>query len=140
MQPMSSKKLLSFTTLLIALPVLVLAQPQNLDNFFDFENDEGSGDFIRGESPNSIRVIGFTATATSNPNIYSSGTRALILAPGQEGRIIFERGVNLLQFTAAETTGAGRIEVRDKTGIELHPNGVVDGLPVNIGPDVIAPL
>ncbi len=137
---MNIKNFLSLLILSIAQPVLLLAQPQNLDNFFDFENDEGLGDFILGESPNSIRVIGFTATATSNPNIYSSGTRALILAPGQEGKIIFERGVNILQFMAAETTGAGRIEVRDKTGIELHPNGVVDGLPVNIGPDVIAPL
>ncbi len=91
---MSSNKLLSFTTLLIALPVLVLAQPQTLDNFFNFEYDEGSGDFILGESPNSIRVIGFTATATRNPNIYSLGTRALIHALGQGGRIIFEQGVN----------------------------------------------
>lgn len=137
---MSSNKFLSILAFFIALPALVLAQPQNLDNFFDFENDEGSGDFILGVSPNSIRVTGFTATATSNPNIYSSGTRALILAPGQEGRVIFESGVNILQFTAAETTGAGRIEIRDTNGTELHPNGVVDGLPVNIGPDVIAPL
>ena len=137
---MSINKFLSTLSLLIALPVLLFSQPQSQDNFFDFENDEGSGDFILGESPNSIRVTGFSTQTTSNPNIYSSGTRALILAPRQEGRIIFERGVNILQFTAAESTGAGRIELRDRNGIELNPNGVVDGLPVNIGPDVIAPL
>ena len=103
---------------------------------FDFENVTAEGaDFTIGESPTSIHVINFTLETVDDPALAHSGTKALVLVPGaSEGKIVFERGVNLLQFYAAETSGAGRIELRDKTFSVLVPQGVVEGLPANISP------
>lgn len=81
--------------------------PEDLDVFIDFENTTGEGDFVIGQSPNSVRFIGFTLQSTNDPNLAHSGSKALVLIPGNEGIIKFERGVNLLQFYAVETTRQG---------------------------------
>ena len=121
--------------LIFGLTGLLNAQPETLDNFIDFETAEGSGDFILGESPNTVRFINFNLLSVGNPNLYHSGSKAAMLAPGAaEGKIIFERGVNFLQFFAAETNGAGRIELRDKNAFQIQDNGLVEGLPTNISP------
>ncbi len=121
--------------ILFGLTGLLSAQPETLDNFIDFESAEGSGDFILGESPNSVRFINFNLQSVGNPNLYHSGSKAVMLVPGAvEGKIIFERGVNFLQFYAAETNSAGRIELRDKNAFQIQANGVVEGLPTNISP------
>ena len=131
---MNTKRYIPILIIFVVLPTLLNAAPQNLDTFYDFENVSGEGvEFIIGESPNSVRIIGFTLDSSDNPSLYHSGTRALMLSPGvEEGKIIFERGVNLLQFYAAETSGSGRIELRDRNRLLLTPNGIVEGLPSNI--------
>jgi hypothetical protein len=126
------------TTLILisALPRLLIALPQNLDTFYDFENVSGEGaEFIIGEYPNSIRVIGFTLEEVPSPTLAHSGTRSLVLAAGVEGKILFAHGVNQLQFYAAESSGGGRIELRDRNFETLSPNGLVIGLPTTISPD-----
>ncbi len=110
--------------------------PEDLDVFIDFENTTGEGDFVIGQSPNRVRFIGFTLQSTNDPDLSHSGTKSLIIETGEEGKIIFERGVNLLQFYAAETNGEGRIELRDKNAFILHKNGVAVSLPTSISPQV----
>ena len=110
--------------------------PEDLDVIIDFENTTGEGDFVIGQSPNRVRFIGFTLQSTNDPDLSHSGTKSLIIETGEEGKIIFERGVNLLQFYAAETNGEGRIELRDKNAFILHKNGVAVSLPTSISPQV----
>ena len=118
------------------------AAPQDLNAFFDFENVTAEGaEFTIGESPNTIRVIGFNLISVGNPALYHSGSKALMLAPGfSEGKILFERGVNLLQFYAADSGGGGRIELRDKNFAVITQQGTVIGLPTNISPGANPPL
>ena len=114
---------------------MVSAQPQALDTFFDFENVTAEGsEFIIGEAPFTIRIIGFTLQDVENPNLAHSGSRALVLDPSvSDHKILFERGVNLLQFYATDTLGGGRIELRDKNFLTLATAGVVNGLPTTPG-------
>ena len=138
---MRIKRFLTLLIFSLGCSVFVNAAPQDLDAFFDFENVTGEGaEFIIGESPNSIRVIGFTLEAVVNPALAHSGTRTLTLKFGQEGKILFERGVNLLQFYAGDVGGGGRIELRDKNFAVLAQQGTVVGLPTNISPGANPPL
>ena len=123
-------------------PLCLTAVPQDLNTFFDFENVTGEGaEFIIGESPNSIRVIGFDLVSVGNPALYHSGSKALMLSTGvAEGKILFERGVNSLQFYAADSGGGGRIELRDKNFAVITQQGTVVGLPTNISPGANPPL
>ena len=133
----------SFLLLLTAssLPLLLSALPQDLDTFFDFENETATGtDFTLGVAPFTIRVIGFTLEMVDDPTLAHSGNKALVLEAGQEGKIIFERGVNLLQFYAAESTGGGRLELRNQYRVTLRMNGVIEGLPVDISSGANPPL
>ena len=116
------------------LPIFLCALHQDLDVFIDFEDATGEGDFIIGESPNMVKFINFRIESTGNPDLHHSGTKSLVLIPGEQGIIRFERGVNLLEFYAAETNGTGRIEVKTNPFIFPHPNGLVKGLPKNISP------
>ena len=118
------------------LAVVLWSVPEDLDVFIDFENITGEDDFVIGQSPNTVRFIGFTLQSTNDPDLSHSGSNALILEAGEEGKVIFERGVNLLQFYAAETSGEGRIELRDKNAFILHKNGVAVNLPTSISPQV----
>ena len=141
---MKKKQIIIFPLLilLLYLPARLYALPQDLDTYFDFEGVFAEGtDFVIGEPPNSIRVINFTLETVDNPNLAHSGTRALVLVPGaQEGKILFERGVNLLQFYAAETQGGGRIELRDKNFLTLAEQGIVNGLTSDISTGANPPL
>jgi hypothetical protein len=114
---------------------MLSAQPQTLDTFFDFENVTAEGsEFIIGEAPFTIRIIGFTLQDVENPSLAHSGSRALVLDPNvSDHKILFERGVNLLQFYATDTLGGGRIELRDKNFLTLATAGVVNGLPTTPG-------
>ncbi len=138
---------ISFLLLLSALilPFLLSALPQDLEVFTDFEDISGEGEFFIGEEPNRVKLVGFTVETLEDPALLHSGTKAITLGPGQEGRIISERGIQLIQFYAAESTGAGKIEFRGKInaqsssiGIEaitvIADNGVVEGLPTDISP------
>ncbi len=135
-------KIIPILILMLYLPAHLYALPQDLDTYFDFEGVSAEGtDFVLGESPDSIRVINFTLETVDNPNLAHSGTRALVLVPGaQEGKILFERGVNLLQFYAAESQGGGRIELRDKNFLILSEQGIVNGLPSDISTSANPPL
>ena len=84
---MSTIKSFSIVILLICLPSILWALPQDLDAFYDFENITAEGsDFTIGQAPFTIRVINFTLETVENPNLAHSGTKALVLVPGaQEG-------------------------------------------------------
>ncbi len=136
------------TTALLTIPLFIQALPQDQEVFLDFENVEGSGDFTLGEPPNTIQFVGFTIETLEDPALLHSGTKALTLGPGQEGLIVSSRGINTLEFYAAESTGSGKIEVRgDRNSglglgsggvaevlIVIGDNGEVVGLPANISP------
>ena len=138
----SIKKCLTLLVFLLGNTLCLTAAPQDLNTFFDFENVTGEGaEFIIGESPNSIRVIGFDLVSVGNPALYHSGSKALMLSTGvAEGKILFERGVNSLQFYAADSGGGGRIELRDKNFAVITQQGTVVGLPTNISPGANPPL
>ena len=100
---------------LILLPYLQVhlsALPQDLEIFTDFENVSGEGTIYIGVEPNVITLIGFTVETLEDPAQLHSGTKAITLGPGQEGRIVSNRGIQFLEFYAGESTGAGRIEIR----------------------------
>jgi hypothetical protein len=139
---MSTIKSFLLLYILICLPSILWALPQDLDAFYDFENITAEGsDFTIGQAPFTIRVINFTLETVENPNLAHSGTKALVLVPGaQEGKILFERGANLVQFYAAETTGSGRLELRDKNFFSLSQQGLVEGLTGDISPGANPPL
>ncbi len=136
------KKFLTLLVFLLGNTLCLTAAPQDLNTYFDFENVTGEGaEFIIGESPNSIRVIGFDLVSVGNPALYHSGSKALMLSTGvAEGKILFERGVNSLQFYAADSGGGGRIELRDKNFAVITQQGTVIGLPTNISPGANPPL
>ena len=132
---MKNTLVLSLIVVSISVSTILIAQPESLDTFFDFENATAEGsEFIFGEAPYSIRVIGYTLQDVANPALAHSGNRALVLDPSApEHKILFERGVNLLQFYAIDTAGGSRIELRDKNFIFLADAGVVNGLPTTHG-------
>ena len=98
--------------LLLYLPVHLSALPQNLEVFTDFEDISGEGEFFIGEEPNRVTVIGFKVEILEDPSLLHSGSKAITLGPGQEGRIFSQRGLQFLEFYAGETTGAGKFEIR----------------------------
>ena len=127
-------------------PLLVIALPQDLEVFTDFEDISGEGNIIIGQEPNTVTLSGFTVETLEDPALLHSGTKAITLAPGQEGRISSSRGLQFIEFYAAENTGAGRMEIRgvlnesafgaDSQAIVLiGEDGVIEGLPNNISPD-----
>jgi hypothetical protein len=124
------------------LQVHLFGLPEDQNVFFDFEEITAEGtDFTIGVPPNTIRVIGFTLQDVENPNLAHSGSRALVLDPSvSDHKILFERGVNLLQFYATDTLGGGRIELRDKNFSVITAQGTVIGLPTNISPGANPPL
>ena len=135
-----------FLLLLILLPVHLYALPEELVIFTDFEDISGEGEFFIGEEPNRVRLIGFTVETLEDPTLLHSGTKAITLGPGQEGRIISEKGIQLIQFYAVESTGGGKIEFRgvklvtagvvsgSEPQVVIAENGVVEGLPTDISP------
>ncbi len=144
---MRTKNLVSLSLIYLLFPVLLSALPQDLEVFTDFEDISGEGQFFIGEEPNRVKLVGFTVETLEDPALLHSGTKAITLGPGQEGVIVSERGLDEIQFYAAENTGAGKIEYRgnyilaDGTiGIILADNGVVNGLPNNISPGANPPL
>ncbi len=110
---MSNYKFLNTIIIWLGLTIHLSAQPESLEAFFDFENVTADGpEFIIGEAPFSIRVIGFILQDV-DPGLARSGSRALVVDPSvSDHKILFERGVNLLQFYAVDTLGGGRIELR----------------------------
>ncbi len=144
---MFKKKLVSLSLISLMLPVMLSALPQDLEVFTDFENISGEGEFFIGEDPNRVKIVGFTVETLEDPALLHSGTKVITLGPGQEGVIVSERGLDEIQFYAAENTGAGKIEYRGNSiladgtiGIVLALNGVIDGLPNNISPGANPPL
>ncbi len=143
------KKSLAFLFVSFLSPVLLIALPQDLEIFTDFENVSGEGTIFIGEEPNVVTLIGFTVETLEDPAQLHSGTKALTLGPGQEGQILSGRGLQFIQFYAGESTGAGKIEVRgvknvgSSGGSDRHTelvlggsdaNAVITGLPANISP------
>ncbi len=138
---MHTRNSVSILLILLFIPLVLRAAPENLETFFDFENETATGtDFTLGVAPFTIRVIGFSLETVDNPALAHSGTKALVLEAGQEGLIILERGANLLEFYAAETTGGGRLELREVNRFILSPDGTIEGLPANISPGANPPL
>jgi len=132
--------IIKFGLFLIGLSSSLYAAPQDLDTFLDFESiTEEGDDFIIGDSPNSVRIIGFTIQFVDDPNFVHSGTRALVLNPNaEEGKIIFERGVNLLQFYAA---GIFAIDDLGYSYVEGPPNNTIfEDFEIRIGNPVFADI
>ena len=61
------KKPLFFFVFTVIFPFFLVALPQDLEVFIDFENAEGSGEFILGEEPNTLKFIGFTVETLEDP-------------------------------------------------------------------------
>ena len=143
---MRIKNLVSVSLISLFFPLLLLALPQDQENFLDFEDAEGTVDFLLGDPPNQIQFIGFTVETLEDPSLLHSGTKAITLGPGQEGKIFTRKGIAEIEFYAAESTGAGKIEVRElvSTGtgedFSLTQQGVFTGLPNSINPDSNPPL
>ncbi len=146
----------SFLLLLTAssLPLLLSALPQDLEVFTDFEDINGDPDqpIIIGQLPNTVTLTGFTVETLEDPALLHSGTKAITLSPGQEGRIISNRGIQFLQFYAVESTGAGKFEIRGdintgsfggsdyRVNTVIGEDGSITGLPTNISPGANPPL
>ena len=152
---MISKKSLIFLLTSLVFTTWLSAQPQSLDTFFDFENESVTGtDFILGVEPNTIRFIGFTLETVDNSALAHSGTKALVLEAGEEGKIFTEKGIVEIEFYVAESTGAGKIEARGPGFIRLSatnfqpvelillppPQYVATGFPTSINPDSNPPV
>ncbi len=144
-------KIISLLILFLYLPARLYALPQDLEVFTDFENASGEGTFIIGQEPNTVTITGFTVETLEDPAQLHSGTKALTLGPGQEGRIISSRGIQFLEFYAGESTGGGKMEIRGELQPELGlddvpinvvigAGGVIDGFPTNISPGANPPL
>ncbi len=144
-------KLISLLILFLYLPARLYALPQDLEVFTDFENVSGEGTIFIGQEPNFITLTGFTVETLEDPAQLHSGTKALTLGPGQEGRIISSRGIQFLEFYAGESTGGGKMEIRGELQPELGLDdvpinvvigvgGVIDGFPANISPGANPPL
>ncbi len=141
---MKFKNLLPYLFGFICLPVHLYALPEELVIFTDFEDISGEGEFFIGEEPNRVKLVGFTLETLEDPTLLHSGTKAITLAPGQEGRIISVKGIQLIQFYAAESAGAGKIEFRGvklvtagvvsgaEPQVVIAENGVIEGLPTDI--------
>ena len=141
------KKIILILFLLLYLPVRLSALPQDLESFTDFENISGEGEFFIGEEPNRLKLIGFKVETIEDPSLLHSGSKAITLEPGQEGKIFRSQGIAEIQFYVAETTGGGKIETRgvttDDSGrdlLYLLEQYVVTGLPTSINPDSNPPL
>ena len=140
------KKSLAFIIASVLSPILLIALPQDLEIFEDFENISGEGTIFIGQEPNVLTLVGFTVETIEDPAQLHSGTKALTLGPGQEGIIISNRGIQFLEFYAGESTGGGRFEIRGEIntgsagGSDARVNtvvggdGVIEGLPANISP------
>ena len=76
------KKIVSVSLIALFFPLLLRALPQDQEIFLDFEDAEGSGDFLLGAPPNDIQFIGFTVETLENPTLLHSGTKAITLGPG----------------------------------------------------------
>ncbi len=148
---MHLKKLAAISLIAFAIPLLLTALPEELEIFTDFEDISGEGEIFIGEEPNRVKLVGFTVETLEDPALLYSGTKAITLGPGEEGRIVSERGIQQIQFYAGESTGAGKIEFRGKinatsssSGLEaitvIADNGVVEGLPTSISPGANPPL
>ncbi len=147
------KKSLAFFILSVLSPVFLIALPQDLEVFTDFENVSGEGTIFIGVEPNVVTLIGFTVETLEDPAQLHSGTKALTLGPGQEGRIISNRGLQFIEFYAGESTGAGKFEIRGEVNTAqqggqadtsvvtiIAEDGVIEGLPTNISPGANPPL
>ncbi len=148
---MYSNKSIFLLIISVCIPLLLTALPEELEIFTDFEDISGEGEFFIGEEPNRVKLVGFTVETLEDPALLHSGTKAITLGPGEEGRIVSERGIQQIQFYAGESTGAGKIEFRGKinatsssSGLEaitvIADNGVVEGLPTSISPGANPPL
>ncbi len=144
---MRIKNLVSISLISLLFPLLLRALPQDQEVFLDFEDAEGSGDFLLGDPPNDIQFIGFTVETLEDPSLLHSGTKAITLGPGQEGKIFTRKGIAEIEFYAAESTGGGKYEVRERgtsgTGQEVFyfsQQGSFTGLPNSINPESNPPL
>ena len=90
---MHIKNLVSISLISFFFPLLLLALPQDQENFLDFEDAEGTVDFLLGDPPNEIQFIGFTVETLEDPSLLHSGTKAITLEPGEEGKIFTEKGI-----------------------------------------------
>ncbi len=141
---MNYRNIVSVLLISLITPLFLYALPQDLEVFLDFEDAEGSVDFTLGDPSNQMRFIGFTVETLEDPNLLHSGTKAITLEPGQEGKILSLKGIDEIEFYVAETTGAGKIEVRGYVDIRdegtlpfflNNEQSVVTGLPTSINPD-----
>ena len=140
-------KIIPLLILLLYLQVFLYALPQDLEVFTDFEDISGEGEFFIGEEPNRLKLIGFKVETLEDPSLLHSGSKAITLEPGQEGKIFRSQGIAEIQFYVAETTGGGKIETRGVTTdsggrdlLYLLERYVVTGLPTSINPESNPPL
>ena len=144
-------KIIPILILFLYLPARLYALPQDLEVFIDFEDISGEGTIFIGQEPNYVTLFGFTVETLEDPALLHSGTKAITLGPGQEGRIISSRGIQFLEFYAGESTGGGKMEIRGELqptlglddvpiNVVIGEGGVIEGFPTNISPSANPPL
>ena len=74
-------------------PTLLRALPQEFEVFTDFEDIRGEGEIFIGVEPNRIKLVGFKVETLDDPSLLHSGTKAITLEPGEEGKIFTEKGI-----------------------------------------------
>jgi len=146
---MNFRYIVSVLLISLFIPLLTLALPQDLEVFTDFEDISGEGEFFVGEEPNRIKLVGFKVETLDDPSLLHSGTKAITLGPGEEGKIFTEKGITQIEFYVAENTGAGKIEAGGPGNVgEISlekryeefiliplPQYTIIGLPTSINPD-----
>ena len=151
---MNFRYIVSVLLISLLFPLQLLALPQDLEVFTDFEDISGEEEIFIGVEPNRIKLVGFKVETLDDPSLLHSGTKAITLGPGEEGKIFTEKGIAEIEFYVAENTGAGRIEAggpgnvgeislekryEEFTLIPL-PQYTIIGLPTSINPDSNPPV
>ncbi len=106
------KKSLAFLFVSFLSPVLLIALPQDLEIFTDFENVSGEGTIFIGEEPNVVTLIGFTVETLEDPAQLHSGTirepRRSPWDPDRRGRSSQAEVYNLFNFMRVNRQGRAK--------------------------------
>ncbi len=92
------KKSLAFIIASVLSPVLLIALPQDLEIFTDFENVSGEGTIFIGVEPNVVTLVGFTVETLEDPAQLHSGTKALTWGRDRREGLSPTGGFNFLNF------------------------------------------
>ena len=100
----------SLALLIVALsPILLIALPQDLEIFEDFENISGEGTIFIGQEPNVLTLVGFTVETLEDPAQLHSGTKALTPWSWTGGNYHFQQGDTIFRILCGRVDRRGQI-------------------------------